>query len=296
MIHSFIKFILCSKILLKNNNCIDSSYYNKSERCFTQLDGYFEIKNCFFMRFSTFQGSGGILYLYITTKSSILRIILSTFFSCFSTVEGGAFYYISTANGRSYLSKICASNCTGIRGSHFGLAQVTNSFTHYNRAEYISIHKSSSTFIFEYSFRLIYGNQVATNINFSNNYAIRTTGPSWELSFQFRSFYCTLSNNTCDPTGYICMRLQQLNSFTSLEYYCIIRNNSPNYGVVYVYGGPNIISNSFFSKNFNTHRLFALEPGSILNVKNSLINHHGSYLYTSSTVSYENVKIFTLNF
>jgi len=91
--------IICNVGLGCENESIDQrrSYYNKN----------INISNCFFSRYSSYSGNGGVIY--VSASSCSMNVNYSMFYNCVCSNNGGAIYFDSS---NSCLRMICANSCS----------------------------------------------------------------------------------------------------------------------------------------------------------------------------------------
>jgi len=71
------------------------------------VDKNINISNCFFSRYSSYSGHGGVIY--VSASSCSMNVIYSMFYNCVCSSHGGAIYFSSS---NSYLRMICANSCS----------------------------------------------------------------------------------------------------------------------------------------------------------------------------------------
>jgi len=91
--------IICNVGLGCENESIDQgrSYVDKN----------INISNCFFLRYSSYSGNGGVIY--VSASSCSMNINYSMFYNCVCSSYGGAIYFYSS---NSSLRMICANSCS----------------------------------------------------------------------------------------------------------------------------------------------------------------------------------------
>jgi len=119
--------IICNVGLGCENESIDQgrSYVDKN----------INISNCFFSRYSSYSGHGGVIYVYGGSYS--MNVIYSMFYKCVCSSYGGAIYFSSS---NSYLRMICANRCSAFYG-HFAYLHASQ----VNHVEYLSVSNCSHT-------------------------------------------------------------------------------------------------------------------------------------------------------
>jgi len=245
------------------------------------VDKSINISDCFFKRYSSYSGNGGVIY--VTVSSYSVNINYSMFYNCVCSHNAGA-VYISSSN--SCLRMICANKCScgATYVCHFALLVVTQ----INQVEYLSISNCSHTTSGNNPIRLESGNQSVDNTNISMNHASTVSGIWIYSPSSFISSHCTFSNNKV--SNYVCIYLHSTSGTISMSYANIVHNNSPSIGVVYAWGvGSRKMMYCIFQNNQNT--LFNLESGS-LEVSHSFIDHSASFS-TSTAVLTSNNNSFT---
>jgi len=71
------------------------------------VDKNINISNCFFSRYSSYSGDGGVIYVNVGSYS--MNVNYSMFYNCVCSSYGGAIYFYSS---NSYLRMICANSCS----------------------------------------------------------------------------------------------------------------------------------------------------------------------------------------
>jgi len=262
--------IICNVGLGCENESIDQgrSYVDKN----------INISNCFFSRYSSYSGNGGVIY--VSASSFSKNVNYSIFYNCACSGDGGAIFFSSS---NSYLRMICANSCSGYE-YHFALLSASL----VNQLECLSVSNCSHTTSGYYSIRLDYGDQRVDNTNSSMNNAFRVSGIGIDSPSSFTSSHCTFSNNMVSHST--CIEFYSTSGTISMSYANIVHNNSPYYGVVLVEGvGSRKMMYCIFKNNQNT--LFCVYQGS-LEVSHSYIDHSGSFS-TSTAVSTSNNNSFT---
>ena len=242
------------------------------------VDKNINISNCFFSRYSSYSGHGGVIY--VTVSSCSMNINYSIFYNCIAE-RGGAIYFSSS---NSYLRMICANSCSAIY-YHFAYLSASQ----VNQVEYLSVSNCSHTTSGYYSILLSSGDQRVDNTNSSMNNAAQYSGIGIWSQSSFTSSHCTFSNNKVSDC--ICIGFSSTSGTISISYANIVHNNSPSqYGVVTVdVAGSRKMMYCIFKNNQNT--LFCVYGGS-LEVSHSFIDHSGSFS-TPTAVSTSNNNSFT---
>jgi len=217
------------------------------------------IASCFFVRSSQYSGNGGVVF--INDGSLSMNISHSMFYYCASSSEGGAIYYDSSD---SCLKMICANGCCAVSKCHFAHLKTSQM----NKVEYLSISCCSHSTVGSYPLRLYKGNHKVDNTNSSMNNAYECSGIYFDTPITFTSTYCTFSNNIASNS--ICIKFYSNSGTVSSAN--IVHNNSPSFGVIYVYTGTPKIKYCIIQDNRN--KLFHVQSGSF-EVSNSMISHSG---------------------
>jgi len=254
------------------------------------VDKNINISNCFFSRYSSYSGDGGVICVNVGSYS--MNVNYSMFYNCVCSNWGGAIYFSSS---NSYLRMICANSCSC--GTHGHFAYLSTSQV--NQVEYLSVSNCSHTTDGRYSIRLDSGNQRVDNTNSSVNNVYQGSGINIESPSSFTSSQCTFSNNKVSHS--ICILFSSTSGTISMSYANIVHNNCPssNYGVVEVSGeGLRKMMYCIFKNNQNT--LFCVNQGS-LEVSHSFIDHSGSFstltaVSTSNNNSFINTVTYQLQF
>jgi len=228
------------------------SYYDKG----------IDISDCFFSRTAQYIGFGGVIYISDVSKS--MNISFSMFYHCFCSLGGGALYFYSY---NSCLRMICANRCscgTSYDG-HFASIRATQ----VNRCDFLSVSYCSHTSDGRYSLYLNSGNQRVENTNSSMNHAFQCSGICFWTPSSLNSTHCTLSNNQVSNS--ICIYFSSCSGTISSSN--ILYNDSPVYGIAYVFNGRPKMNYCIFQNNQNN--LFYIYSGS-LEVSHSFIEHSSS--------------------
>jgi len=227
------------------------------------------VSGCFFSRSSQLTGYGGVIY--VDSGSYTMNILLSMFYNCLCSKDGGAIYFVSSS---SYLRMLCAHRCSCGASRSYNFAYISSS--QMNQVEYLSVSCCSHSLTGRYTINLWTGNQRADNTNCSMNNVVQDSGIGFSAPSSFTSSYCTFSNNMASNS--ICIRFYSTSGTISLSYANIVHNNSPsNYGVVFANGAvQKKIIHCIFQNNHNY--LICLFEGS-LEVFHSYIDH-SSLLFT----------------
>jgi len=235
------------------------------------------ISNCFFSRFQTYSGSGGVIYVSILSYSMLINS--SMFYNCACTGEGGAIHFFSK---NSCLRMICANSCSSSSYPHFAWLEASE----LNQGEFLSVSYCSNSTSGYYPIVLQSGNQRVDHTNSSMNKAERVSGIGIHYTSSFTSSHCTFSNNKAFQCQ--CIYLYPSLGTISLSYANIVHNNSPSLGIILVQGSNTMVYCIFQS---NQDSLFCVWDGS-LEVSHSFIDHSGSFS-TSTAVSTSNNNSFT---
>ena len=246
------------------------------------VDENINIALCFFSRYLSYHGYGGVIYL--TASSCSMNINYSMFFNCVCSSWGGAICFYST---KSFLRMICANRCSCGTSSSGHFAYLCASPV--NQVEYLSVSNCSHTSSGYNPIRLFTGNQRVDNTNSSMNNAIQYSGIFIDSTSSFTSSHCTFSNNKVSDSR--CIYFYSDSGTLSMSYANIVHNNNPSdYGVICVEGaGTKKMIYCIFHNNQNY--LFYVDSGS-LEVSHSFIDHSVSSFSRSTSVSTTNNNSF----
>jgi len=259
--------IWCSGLVCESENIGQGRSY---------VDNNIKISNCFFSRFLTYSGKGGVIYVSVSSYS--MNINYTMFYNCVCSNDGGAIYYYSTD---SCLRMICANSCSC--GSEYPGHLAYLKASQMNQVEYLSEANCSHTTSGYYPIYLYTGYQRVENTNSSMNKAAGGSGFGIESPSSFTSSHCTFSNNKVSDS--ICLYFFSDTGQISMSYANIVHNNSPSqYGVVFAYEASPKMIYCIFCYNRNT--LFCVYSGS-LEVSHSFIGHSGKFS-VSTAVSTSN--------
>jgi len=257
------------------NESIDQgrSYFNSNN---------IDISNCFFSRYSQYNGHGGVVF--VTGIICSMNISFSMFYNCICSFNGGAIFFCSP--NMSCIRMICANRCSA---SNYQFAYLLACQA--NQIDYLSISNCSHSTSGFYSFYLDSGDQRVDNTNSSMNNAEYASGVFIYSPYSFTSTHCTFSNNKVSKCA--CLLIYSKSGTFSMEYDNIVHNNCPNSdsGVVHSSGaGPKNLLHCIFNNNHNY--LFCVWEGS-LEVSHSFISHSSSLFSTSQLVSTSNNNSFS---
>jgi len=251
----FILFIFCDE----TSYCIDQ--YLISGRSSFSVETIANVFGCFFSRFSTFSGNGGVIFF--ETEAVSMNLYYSMFFNCSVTSKGGAIYFISE---KCNVSRVCSNKCSA-NTYQFAIFGATNS----NMIEYVSITSCSTLQDGYESFRVYKGTQSIKSINSSRNKVIWVSSMVFSdgsSSFIFQSTFVNNSSSDC-----YCIYSSAISGI--VRYINLIQNNSPSrYGVITVWSGSAEYMYCIFLNN--TNRLFYINSGSI-SFLNSFLYHLDSF-------------------
>jgi len=248
------------------------------------VDKNINIALCFFVRYLTYSGYGGVIY--VNSGSYSMNINYSMFYNCVCSSDGGAIYFYSS---NSCLKMICANSCSASY-EHFHFARLFAS--HVNQVGYISVSNCSYTTSGSCPICLLDGDQRADNSNSSMNNAYMYSGIWIYSSSSFTSSYCTFSNNKVSNN--VCLRFYSESGTISISYSNIVHNNSPYLGVVTVEGaGSRKMMYCIFQNNQNY--LFYVIQGS-LEVSHSFIDHSTSFSTLTAVSTTNNSFAYIMTF
>jgi len=239
------------------------------------VDKTINISRCFFSRFLSYSGNGGVIYVWGGSYS--MNLNSSMFYNCVCSNQGGAIY---TYFSNSFLRMICVNRCSA-SSHHFAYLKASL----VNQVEYLSVSNCSHTTSGHYSIRLDSGDQSVDNTNSSMNNAIQGSGILISSPSIFTSSYCTFSNNKV--SDYICIWFYSDFGIISMSCANIVHDNSPSaYAVVLVEGGGSKkMMYCIFQQNQNY--LFCVGSGS-LELSHSFIDHSESSFSIATAVSTTN--------
>jgi len=227
------------------------------------VDKNINISLCFFKRYSTYSGDGGVIY--VNGGSYSMYVNNSMFYNCVCSNQGGSIFFSSS---NSYLRMICANSCSA---SYYHFAYIQTS--QMNQIEFLSVSKCSHTSSGYHSIYLFSGNQRLDNTNSSMNNAYQGSGIYTQSPSSFTSSRCAFSNNKVSHS--ICLFFNFEFGTISMSYANIVHNNSPSLGLVTVNGG-GIRKMMYCIFHNNQNNLFCVWGGS-LEVSHSFIDHSGSF-------------------
>ena len=287
------------------SNCINTFQINSNNRYYTNLNlENFFIFSCFFLRFNTYVGNGdsshssstsnsynygGIIYIYeIISHFYLLEV---TFLNCSCTGRGGAiFFHVITKESSSFLNKVCGFECWTPINSYYPFGEINVFNNKNNNISFLSISKTTPFFGYSNEcFYLYEGKQFLNNFNSSFNKV--KTGSSFvsRQANQINITFSTFFNNSA--SSYICISMNE-NYNSNLSFLNLIGNNSPSYGIFYIYLGIYNFQNSIFFNNINT--LLYCNGGTIY-LNNCNINHINTIIYGNIITSNINL-IFTSSY
>jgi len=243
--------ILC--LCIGENNAVGRSYDGDSVN----------ISDCFFTRMSQYNSAGGVIFISDTTKTSYISNCM--FNNCATSTDYGGAIFLTLS--MSFMKMVCANRCSS-QFCHFAWVKATLS----NEAVLLSMTECSYTTNGDYSVCFSEGNPKVDFSNCSRNYAHVISGIYfYKPSTSSSSVMCTFSNNVV--SAFMCIDFYSCSG--TMSYACVVNNNSPAYGIVYVSGsGTHIMEYCLFISNDNT--LFHVDSGSSLTIKHSFIYHLNS--------------------
>jgi len=251
-------------IQISSSECVNSSL--SSGRSFYNTNFY--ISNCFFTRFSSYSGPGGVVYL--EGPSFVMIISYTVFNNCSCSSDGGAILFYSA---NSSLKMICAYGCSASYG-HFANLAASNM----NYVEFLSQSLCSHTFIGSESLRIQSGDQKIEGINLSLNHANSVSCIHFKSSLSLIWSYSTIVKNIAN--SYKCIEFDSnAGIISSIN---IIQNNSPSgHGVIN--NNVEMIQMKYCIIEKNQNPLFCVYSGSI-EVSHSFISHSGYTFFTRTMV------------
>ena len=271
--HKKTKLVLeCFRIIvIESIGCINESL--------TQGRSYYEsnisVVDCVFSRTLTYDGDGGVIYVFIGSKYN-MNVSYSMFSNIVSSGKAGAIFFSSQS---SSIKMNCAYRCScgATKMGQFAFLQTSME----NQVDYLSVTQCSYTTNGIYTVYLSQGYEIVDNTNNSMNWAIMCSGLYVISPSKFTSSFCTFANNKVSES--VCVYFSSNSG--NMSYANIVHNNSPlTNGVVYIWGGFPKMFHCIFDNNQNT--LFNILSGS-LTIFNSFISH-SSTLSSGTTVSITN--------
>jgi len=188
------------------------------------IDININISNCFFSRYSQYDGDGGVIY--VNGGDYSMNINYTMFNNCVSSSWGGGIYFSSS---NSCIRMLCANKCSAF-SFHFAFLKASQM----NQVEYLSVSNCSHTTSGYDPICLFTGNQGFDNSNSSMNNAIQGSGIHASSASSYTSSYCTFSNNKVSNSR--CIYLYSDSGTISMSFTNIVHNNSPSLGVITVEG------------------------------------------------------------
>jgi len=226
------------------------------------VDQDIDISRCFFSRYLSYSGDGGVIY--VNGGSYSMNINYSMFFYCLAN-NYGAIWFSSSV---SYLRMVCANRCSASSGQFAYLIA-----SQVNHVEFLSVSYCSHEASGYNSIYLNSGNQRVDNTNSSMNNVIMGSGILIYFPSSFASSHCTFSNNKVSDG--ICIYFKSDSGIITLLFANIVHNNSPNYGVILADNtGSRKMKYCIFHSNQNY--LFC-ERGGSFEVSHSFIYHSSSF-------------------
>ena len=240
-------------------------FYNfNNQYRFTISDSSYIFNNCYFTRNHILVGFGGIIYsIGVESKIELIECI---FYSCSSTLNSGAIYFLSfEENCYIKLNKICVNNCFSKWNQFSNFETNKNSNNTFNL---ISINSCNNI---KNGFSVLFignGKNILKNLNSSNNFNSMASGFWIENNIIFNILFYNLINNIVSSDILLYLDSNFQNNFT---YFNIINNNSPLNGILYIDQGLFNFENCNFLNNKNI--LFFIEEKSNLIICNCQIFH-----------------------
>ena len=293
-------FYLIFSIILYSTNCKNINDYPSNLRAYEDLNSYFKISFCDFIRSTIFSNGGGGA-ISIQEKECYLLISYCLFYSC-STLNspGGAIFFLcSTVKSNISIFATCGYYCSIQDTSSYGIfARIELKTSNFDliKLEFVSINKCSySSSISKGSISLNNGNQIIKNLNSSGNLAIIQSGICFGYPDSLTSKYCTFFGNYVSHSIIIDLYGSCLNSLSYLNF---VENNSPSYGIIYVSQYCLCSFNYCIFKNNYNNLFFSNDLyGAKIFINNSKIIHSSSlnsgsvFFYFNST---ENTNTFSI--
>ena len=282
-------------------NCIITTNFSQTIRGYTNNFGDFKLQYCFFIRTTSFNSYGGVIYIYNVECN--FSLYDSIFYNCSSSSYwredgGGAIYFRSElTNSNIYFQNICANRCWTISNSgwnQFCVLFIKNNINNKIQLISCSLTKCSPYIGHGYTTLLTYyGNQTILNFNSSFNYNLAYSGIWNRAPTKLRGLFYTLSNNTV--SDFTCLLLSESSNDNIISNSNLINCNSPYSGVVRLWnGGIFQLTNFIFLNNINT--LFFVDTGGQLNIDNSFFNNFSSIIFVGSVSTSNFINTITKTF
>jgi len=243
------------------------------------------IEDCNFVRFSSFNSHGGVIFLNVNT-SLIIYESMFTRCSVATTFWGGAVFAAVT---NCSLERVCATLCNAYEAK-FAYIRVYNIL----KNSFISINNCSEKLTECYPLHISGGHQTLYDTNISNNHASHASGLGVFFTLGFESLRCTFSKNYA--ATYICIFVSAgIGNFSYMNY--ISNSNPGRLGGVYGDDAADFtFEYSIFSNNNNI--LFGTEDKAVHRIRFCYIHHTGTILgtgvYTQNvTLTYHNKHEYT---
>jgi len=232
------------------------------------------ITDCSFRRTAILNGNGGVIYANGVEYS--MSILLSTFYGCSSSENGGAIYFIGK---ESYLNMICASHCYA---HYYVYAYIEISMN--NTIDYLSILNCYYEHGLNNPIGFLLNNHCLFSSNLSSNRAENVDAFGIANYNYLKCSYCTISDNYA--YGY-----------TSIEIYggeglFLFVNIINNYDTSNVFGLIFICNGAKYSLEYcifdNNHATLFYCSSSEVEIANSYINHIGTFSSKDSITTISN--------
>jgi hypothetical protein len=219
------------------------------------------VLTCLFQSITS-TSSGGAMYC---TSVSYLLVESSSFFSCNSSIDGGAIYF-SYSSGQCVIYEVCSYDCctTSKTNGQFAYIQVNNGISSKNYFNYSSITRSlNENSASYYVLRLRNGKICCPSVNISMNKCYWYSGIICYPFLDSNSVTCSLtysSFNDNNATSYTCIMLWTTGANFEMKSCNVLRNTQVDFntdGTITTSGYVNIFDSCILGNkaryNFKTY-------------------------------------------
>jgi hypothetical protein len=249
------------------------------------------ILNCLFRSISS-SSSGGALYCSDSVQYFLVES--SSFFSCKTSISGGAIYFINTNNGQYVLQGVCGYDCRSTSGGYgpFSYNQVYDVVSSKNYINFSSISRCGITSSPSYMICHHYGTHCYPSVNISMNKCYDRSGiycaPSVDSNSVTSSLsYSTIADNIA--TQHTCIQLLRTDAKHEIKSCNILRNTQGNLGsqgTIATFGNT-MIKDCCILENIATYIFYSSSSSYTITLSNCTVDSTSSYrnLITQNTVT-----------
>jgi hypothetical protein len=214
------------------------------------------VSNCLF-KYITSTSNGGALFCSNTATNFLVES--SSFFTCKTSIHGGAIYFQNSNNGQCILYKVCGNDCyttTNGNSYQFAYLYVNDAVSSRNYVNYSSISRCVN----ENTYHLLafqYGTNYCPSINISLNKCSCYSGITSWCTLDSNSVACSLTYSSFsdnNSNNNRCILLNRGGAKFEIESCNILRNTQgtlSSYGTIWTSGYLNIYDSCILENNAN---------------------------------------------